>query len=303
MNKIFILLFLLLTFNHSEPITPLFPVEDINVKKAKLGKKLFFDPILSVDNTISCASCHDIFNGGDDGRKFSIGIKGRVGDINAPTVFNSVYNFRQFWDGRAETLFHQTWGPIENPVEMGNTFAELKNALEKTPYKYEFEQIYDDGITKENISDAIVEYEKTLVTLNSPFDRYIKGDENAITDEQKEGYRLFKDNGCIACHHGKNVGSNLYNKFGVMKEAKSLRLGRYDVTKKEEDKYYFKVPTLRNINQTAPYLHDGRYDNLEDVVKFMAKYQLGRTISEEEIKKIVSFLDSLTGEIPESTKP
>ncbi len=287
----------------AEPITPIPLIIQTDKAKVELGKKLFFDTILSADDTISCASCHDLQNGGDDGLKFSFGIDAKEGDINSPTVYNAVYNFRQFWNGSAKNLAHQTFGPIENPVEMGNTFKELIITLEKTPYKQKFENIYSDGITKENIGDAIAEYEKTLITPNAPFDKYLRGDKDAITQIQKEGYELFKAKGCIACHHGINVGGNLYNKFGVMAEVKSKRLGRYEVTKKESDKYYFKVPSLRNIEQTAPYLHDGRYDKLEDVVKFMARYQLGRTISQEEVEKIVSFLSSLSGEIPESANP
>lgn len=300
--KHIIYIFLLLSITQAEPITPLVEIKGLDQDKVKLGKKLFFDPILSADNSISCASCHDLQNGGDDGLKFSIGIHGKEGDINAPTVLNAAYNFRQFWNGRAATLLHQTWGPIENPVEMGHTFDKLIPILKQTSYKKEFDAIYEEGITKHNIGDAIAEFEKTLISLNSPFDQYLQGDKDAITQDQKEGYRLFKSVGCIACHHGRNIGGNLYNKFGVMEESTSKRLGRYEVTKNEEDKYYFKVSSLRNINETAPYLHDGRYDTLADVVKFMAKYQLGRIISEEEIRKIVNFLNSLSGEIPSSAR-
>ena len=291
------LLFLSVVLN-AEPITPIPQTVQVDEQKVKLGKKLFFDTILSADNTISCASCHDLQNGGDDGLKFSFGIRGQEGDINSPTVYNAVYNFRQFWNGRAKDLAHQTWGPIEDPVEMGNNFHNLINTLSKTSYKEEFIDIYKDGVTKNNIADAIAEYEKTLITPNAPFDKYLRGDKNAITQKQKDGYELFKAKGCIACHHGVNVGGNLYNKFGVMEGVKSKRLGRYEVTKNEADKYYFKVPSLRNIEKTAPYLHDGRYEKLEDVVKFMARYQLGRVVSQEEVDKIVSFLNALTGEIP-----
>ncbi|MFT5661839.1 MAG: cytochrome c peroxidase, partial [Sulfurimonas sp.] len=168
--------------------------------------------------------------------------------------------------------------------------------------KEHFKKIYKDGITKENIVDAIAEFEKTLTTPNAPFDKYLLGNEDAITQKQKDGYKIFKSKGCISCHHGINIGGNLYNKFGLMKDAQSKRLGKYDVTKKEADKYYFKVPSLRNIQKTAPYLHDGRYTNLEDVVKFMAYYQLARTMSDEEVDKIVAFLHSLNGEIPEIAK-
>jgi len=288
------------TILSAEPITPIPLSVEVDKQKVALGEKLFFDTILSADNTISCATCHDLQNGGDDGLKFSFGIDGKEGDINSPTVYNAVYNFRQFWNGRASDLSHQTWGPIENPVEMGNSFQKLIYILNKTPYREEFLDIYEDGITKHNIADTIAEYEKTLITPNAPFDKYLRGDKSAISQAQKDGYELFKTKGCIACHHGVNVGGNLYNKFGVMQEVESKRLGRYEVTKNEADKYYFKVPSLRNIAQTAPYLHDGRYEELEDVVKFMARYQLGRTISQEEVDKIVGFLHALTGEIPVS---
>ncbi len=298
--RFFVYLLLLFIALNAEPITPIPQSVEVNEQKAKLGKKLFFDTILSADNTISCATCHDLQNGGDDGLKFSFGIGGQEGSINSPTVYNSAYNFRQFWNGRAKDLTHQTYGPIENPVEMGNKLDKLIVTLNKTPYKKEFENIYSDGVTKKNIGDAIAEYEKTLITPNSPFDNYLRGDKSAISQNEKDGYELFKTKGCIACHHGVNVGGNLYNKFGVMREVESKRVGRYEVTKNKADKYYFKVPTLRNIAQTAPYLHDGRYDKLEDVVKFMARYQLGRTVSQEEVDKIVSFLYSLSGEIPSS---
>lgn len=300
--KYLMIFFFMINFANAEPITPLPQSVEVNSGKVVLGKKLFFDTIVSVDNTVSCATCHDLENGGDDGLKVSFGIEAKSGTINSPTVYNSVYNFRQFWNGRAKDLVQQAKGPIENPVEMGNTFENLITTLKKTAYKSEFNRVYSDGITKENIVDAIVEYEKTLITPNSPFDKYLRGDKSAITQEQKEGYELFKSKGCIACHHGVNVGGNLYNKFGVMQNANSQSLGRYEVTKNEADKYYFKVPTLRNIQKTAPYLHDGRFEDLDEVVKFMARYQLGRVVNQEEIDKIVTFLNSLSGEIPQSAK-
>jgi cytochrome c peroxidase len=296
--KILILLTFLYISSYAEPISPIPLTVEVDNQKVALGKKLFFDTRLSADDTISCASCHDIKNGGDDGLKVSFGIKGRKGDINAPTVLNSVYNFRQFWDGRAKDLAHQAGGPIENPIEMGFRFDQLIPKLKKTSYKKEFDNIYDDGITKKNITDAIAEFEKTLITPNAPFDKYLRGEKSAITQQQKDGYELFKSKGCIACHHGINIGGNLYNKFGVMEEAKSESLGRYEVTKRESDRYYFKVPSLRNIEYTSPYLHDGRFTDLKETVKFMAHYQLGRIVTDNEIEKIVSFLKSLNGEIP-----
>lgn len=227
-----------------------------------------------------------------------MGINGQIGNINSPTVLNARYNFVQFWNGRAKDLQDQAGGPIENPIEMGNTFPNLIKTLKNSSYKKEFDIIYKDGVTKMNITDAIAEYEKTLITPNAPFDKYLRGDKNAISEMQKEGYELFKSKGCISCHNGINIGGNLYAKFGVFKQAKSKSLGRYEVTKNPLDKYFFKVPTLRNIALTSPYLHDGRYKSLKNVVKFMIEYQLGRKANQNDINKIVAFLLSLTGDLP-----
>jgi cytochrome c peroxidase len=287
---------------NAEPITPL-PIDtEIDLVKAKLGEKLFFDPILSKDGTISCASCHDIFDGGDDASIVSRGIDNQKGGINSPTVLNSVFNFRQFWDGRAKDLQEQAAGPIENPLEMGNNFKNVIKTLKNSPYKKEFTSIYKDGVTKENITDVIAEFEKRLITLNSPFDNYLRGDKNAITKNEKEGYALFKSFGCIACHHGVNIGGNMYNKFGIIISVKDDNLGRYNVTKNESDKYFFKVPSLREVSKTAPYLHNGSMKTLKKVVYFMAKHQVGRAISDKQVDKIVSFLHSLSGELPEDIK-
>jgi cytochrome c peroxidase len=296
------LLFFTLLFA-DEPVTPIPSYVKHNPQKARLGQMLFFDPILSRDDTISCASCHDLQNGGDDGLKFSFGIEGKEGNINAPTVYNTVFNFWQFWDGRAKNLQEQAVGPIENPVEMGSSFEDLIPKLQKTHYQRLFNAIYPDGITKQNIANALAEYEKTLITPNAPFDKYLRGDVNALTQKEKEGYKLFKIKGCINCHHGVNLGGNLYSKFGVFEDPNSQQLGRYNVTKKERDKYSFKVPTLRNIEHTAPYFHDGRTYNLKDAVLIMAQYQLGREITDEEVDKIVAFLKTLSGELPKNIKP
>jgi cytochrome c peroxidase len=282
-----------------EPITPIIAPSSLNYEKVRLGEKLFFDTRLSRDNTISCANCHNLAEGGDDNLQFSFGIDGQEGNINSPTVLNAGNNFRQFWDGRAKDLQEQAAGPIENPVEMGFTFAELIPKLEKTEYKKLFHKVYDEGITKNSITDAIAEYEKTLVTPNAPFDRYLKGDENAISKTQKEGYELFKSKGCISCHHGVNIGGNLYSKFGVVKSSKTSSFGRYNVTHKKRDMYFFKVPSLRNITMTAPYFHDGRTSDLKEAISIMAQLQLGRYFTKEEIDKIEAFLYSLKGEIPQ----
>lgn len=295
-KKIFLFNFLTLTLFASS-IEPIPLKLEYDYDKAILGKKLFFDKRLSKDNSISCASCHDLTKGGDDGLKFSVGIDGKLGDINAPTVLNSVFNFRQFWDGRAKDLAEQAKGPIENPIEMGHDFTKLLEVLKTSFYEKSFKAIYEDGITKENLVDAIAEFEKTLITPNSAFDRYLKGDENAINSFEKEGFELFKNKGCISCHNGVNIGGNLYSKFGMLIDVDSKNLGKYNVTKNELDKYYFKVPTLRNISLTAPYFHDGRYYDLKEAVKTMALVQLGRPVTDLEIEKIVAFLKTLNGEL------
>ncbi len=283
----------------SGPIKPIPNEVKVDAKKVQLGKKLFFDPILSKDGTISCATCHDLQNGGDDGLKFSFGIGGQEGNINSPTVYNAVFNFRQFWDGRAKDLKEQARGPIENPVEMGHTMAAAVETLKQNKmYFNDFNDIYQDGITKDNIADVIAEFEKTLITPNSPFDRYLKGDKEAISQKAKNGYLLFKSKGCILCHHGVNVGGNFYNKFGIYEDSDSKHLGRYSITKREEDKHVFKVPSLRNIALTDPYMHDGRVSTLKEAVEIMTKYQLGRHMEQGDTEAIVSFLESLTGDLP-----
>ncbi|MFV7790490.1 cytochrome-c peroxidase [Aliarcobacter lanthieri] len=286
----------------NEPIKPI-PLEiNLDVKKVNLGKELFFDTSLSRTNTISCHSCHNLEQGGVDNLQFSFGVDGKIGNINTPTVFNSTFNFVQFWNGRAKNLKEQVHGPITNPVEMDISFEELIEKIRTTKYENKFKEIYQDGITKDNISDAIAEYEKSLITPNSPFDKYLRGDENAISNKAKNGYKLFKEQGCIACHHGVNIGGNLYSKFGTLIDIESDSKGRFEVTNNEIDKYYFKVPTLRNIELTFPYLHNGSIDNLEDTVKFMANYQLGQSLTQDEINNIVAFLLSLTGELYEVKK-
>ena len=299
MMKYFTLLILLIsTLYGVEPITPIVKLKNIDIKKAKLGEKLFFDARLSKNNTIACASCHNLAEGGDDNLQYSFGINGQEGNMNAPTVLNAVNNFRQFWDGRAKNLQNQASGPIENPIEMGFSFKELIPKLQNSEYKALFSKVYKEGITKNSITDAIAEYEKTLVTPNAPFDKYLKGDKNALTQKQKDGYELFKSKGCISCHHGVNLGGNLYSKFGVVQDSQSASLGRYNVTHKNRDKYYFKVPTLRNITRTAPYFHDGRTQNLKEAIKIMSQLQLGRYFTQDEVDKIDAFLHALEGEIP-----
>lgn len=288
------------TFLLTADLKPLKEIKGLDVKKVQLGKKLFNDPILSKDHTLSCASCHNLMHNGADITKITVGVDGKVGHFNVPTVYNAVYNFRQFWDGRAKNLKEQALAPISNPVEMGNSLPvvleDLKNSKE---YPLLFDAIYKDGITKNNLAEVISEFEKSLTTLNSPFDNYIRGDESALNSECIEGYRLFKQKGCIFCHNGINIGGNLYNKFGIYQDAQSKELGRYNITHKEEDMYVFKVPSLRNVALTAPYMHDGRAKTLEEAVRIMTQFQLGRSMKEKELQAIVCFLKSLTGELPQ----
>lgn len=296
---------ILLTFStvlfSKELITPI-PLEiEYNKDKAALGKKLFFDTRLSKDDSVSCASCHMLESGGDDNLQFSIGINGQVGGINAPTVYNSVFNIAQFWDGRAKNLQEQAHGPVENPIEMGENFKNVINKLEKdTHLVKEFKRIYKEGITANSITDAIAHFETTLITPNSSFDKYLRGDENALGKEEKEGYKLFVEYGCISCHNGVNIGGNLFQKIGLIKEFDTSvkSLGKFDVTGNKADINYFKVPTLRNISKTAPYFHDGSISDLKTAVEVMLNIQLGIVASSEDVKKIVKFLETLDGEFP-----
>jgi cytochrome c peroxidase len=301
--RIFIAILLCLPLFAGESLLePLPESVAIDHQKALLGKALFFDTKLSADDTVSCATCHNLEDGGDDNLPVSFGIKGKRGNINAPTVLNAGFNFRQFWDGRAKDLQEQAEGPIVNPVEMGNSFEHLIETLKKSPYAPRFQALYEDGVTKENITDAIAEFEKALVTP-SPYDDYLRGDSEALTPSQKEGLELFKEKGCVVCHHGVNMGGTMYSKFGVVVSSDSINTGRYNVTKNPLDTYYFKVPTLRNVALTAPYFHDGRAESLEEAVAIMSNVQLGRAMEKEEIDKIVEFLQSLTGRLPAIARP
>lgn len=302
MKTLLLLLINLFLLNATNLIIPISEKNDFHLEKALLGKKLFYEPRLSSDDTISCASCHSIEDGGDDGLDFSLGINDQKVQMNSPTILNSKYNFTQFWNGRAKSLEEQVSGPIHNPMEMNSSLEEIVKKLKKDVfYMLEFQKVYKNGITKKNIVDAIAEFERSLTTPNSKFDKYLKGDVNALDKDELEGYELFKSNGCISCHNGINIGGNLFQKMGILKEYKSKKsdsLGRFDITNDEEDKNYFKVPTLRNINKTAPYFHDASANSLKKAVSVMIEYQLGIKPIEDEVEKIVKFLRTLDGELP-----
>ncbi len=291
----------------NEPVQPIVDKVDFDAAKAELGLLLYHDKRLSGDNTLSCASCHDLATGGVDRRKVSVGIDGQLGGINAPTVYNAVFNIRQFWDGRAKDLQEQAGGPPLNPIEMGSkSWNDITEKLNKDKkLKEAFIAVYPEGFTGETITDAIAEFEKTLITPNSAFDKYLKGDDSAISDEAKEGYRLFKENNCATCHVGQAMGGQSFEYMGLVKDYFADRggvvteadNGLYNVTKKESDRHKFKVPLLRNIALTPPYFHDASAETLNDAVMVMMKYQEGRDlVSDVEINEIVAFLKTLNGE-------
>lgn len=294
--------------NSQEPITPIPLAIKLDARKVALGRRLFNDPQLSHDNTISCTTCHDLTKGGADGLPFPIGIDKKQGKINTLTVFNSGFNFRLFWDGRAASLEDQMDFPLQHPDEMAATWPEVIAKLEKDAgYRRDFAAIYSQGglqsaIQPLNIKDAIATFERSLITPNGKFDRYLRGDKRALDKDELAGYELFKNMGCISCHQGRNVGGNMYEKLGVVGDYFAQRgnlneidFGRYNVTGIEEHRYEFRVPSLRNVALTAPYFHDASASTLEKAVAIMAKYQLGVDLSVDEISKLVKFLDTLTG--------
>lgn len=285
-----------------EPVQPIPIAFDYDVAKIELGKKLFFEPRLSKSGWISCNSCHNLSTGGVDNLPTSIGHKWLFGPINSPTVLNAKFNLAQFWDGRANDLKEQAKGPISNPMEMASNHEHAVSVLQSIPeYVKWFKEVYkEEKITMDNVADAIAAFEETLTTPNSRFDWWLKEYDNKISETEKQGYDLFKDKGCVACHYGIGVGGTSFQKFGVAKpyDRDTQTLGRYQVTKNEKDKYVFKVPLLRNIELTAPYFHDASTWSLHEAVSIMAKYQLGVTLSDDETDKIVAFLRALTGDQP-----
>ena len=287
-----------------EPIKPIPLVQELDPARTELGRRLFQDVRLSANDSVSCASCHQLASGGADQRAFSRGFSGRQAVVNTPTVLNAGFNFRQFWDGRAGSLEAQIDAVIENPVEMGSTWQDvIGKVTADTHYRTAFAAAYSDGVNQANIENAIATFERSLTTPNSRFDQYLRGDADALSAEEKAGYLKFKQYGCIACHQGVNVGGNMFQKFGVMGDYFQARgnpseadLGRFRVTGNEADKNVFKVPSLRNVALTAPYFHDATAKTLEEAVDVMFKYQLGRVASEADMQSIIKFLETLTGE-------
>ncbi|MDO6683282.1 cytochrome-c peroxidase [Oceanobacter sp. 5_MG-2023] len=289
------------------PIQPLEAVKDVKQAQVELGKKLYFDPRLSKSGFISCNSCHNLSMGGTDNLKTSIGHNWQQGPINSPTVLNSGMNIAQFWDGRAADLKEQAGGPIANPGEMAFTHTLAVDVLQSIPqYVAEFKQVFGTSqLTIDQVTTAIAEFEKTLVTPNSRFDQWLLGDKNALSSDEKAGYTLFKDSGCVACHNGPAVGGNSFQKMGLIEayQTNNPAEGVAAVTGKDIDRFKFKVPTLRNVELTYPYFHDGEAATLTEAVDIMGRLQLGRHFSDTENAQIVAFLKTLTGEQPSFMLP
>jgi len=288
--------------------------------KVELGKMLFMDPRFSSTGTVSCNSCHNVMEGGDDSRAVSMGVHGKTGGRNAPTVWNSAFHSVQFWDGRVNLLEDQAKGPVTNPVEMG--MSDIEKAMDQVRaipgYKPYFEKAFGKNMmTVDNAAKAVAAFERTLITPSSPYDKFVKGDKKALTTQQQKGMNKFAELGCASCHSGpafngpdNKFGEGFFAKFPtfadndyVKKYNLSDDIGREESTGKKEDAHMFRVPTLRNITDTAPYFHNGSVNNLHEAVRIMAATQLNHTISKQDTNDIVSFLEALTGEYPQITMP
>lgn len=297
------------------------PDNPMSPAKVQLGMQLFFDPRLSVDGTVSCNTCHNVMSNGTDNRPVSIGVRGQKGGRSAPTVWNAAYLSVQFWDGRASSLEEQAQGPVLNPIEMGMPHKDLavNRIASIAGYREQFTSIFsgDKPVSYDNIAKAIASYERTLITPNSPYDQYAKGNHDALSAQAKRGLDLVQSFGCTSCHNGPvfagpalPVGEGFFQKFPVYPGSKyesqyglTKDLGRYEVTKKAEDKNVWRVPTWRNIALTAPYFHNGSVATLDEAIRVMAKTQLNKTISDEDTRSILAFLESLTGEFPTQQMP
>lgn len=280
---------------------PKVEIDSINENKIKLGRKLYFEKRLSKASDISCNSCHQLDSYGVDGKQFSEGDEKQLGGRNSPTVYNAALHFLQFWDGRAKDVEEQALGPILNPVEMA--MESEQQVVDRIKEDKEYQELFkiaflgaENPLTFKNIGNAIGAFERTLLTP-SRFDEYLQGEDSAITDKEKAGMKLFVETGCTACHNGATLGGNMFQKLGLVKAYPTKDIGRAEVTGKDYDKYFFKVPSLRNIEKTGPYFHDGSIKTLEEAVSVMASYQLGKDLEKQEIQSIMDFLNSLTAEI------
>lgn len=288
------------------------PDNPITNEKVELGKMLFFDVRLSKDNTQSCNTCHNLNTFGVDNNSFSVGNDGGLGGRNSPTVLNAALHVSQFWDGREPDVEAQAGGPILNPVEMAMPSEDV--VIERLSGIEEYVTLFDkafpeeeNAITYDNLKKAIGAFERKLITPTK-FDSYIAGDDMALSSDEKEGLQTYINSGCVTCHNGNLLGGKMYQKFGLYADyweftkSEKMDKGKFDVTQNEADKYVFKVPSLRNIEKTAPYFHDGSVQELPDAIRIMAKVQVNKDLSDEDINKIIIFLNTLTGEVPEALK-
>lgn len=267
---------------------------------AKLGMQIFLDPNLSSNNRVSCESCHHIFDNGAEKRRVSLGVQG-LGARNSPTVFNVAQNSRFFWDGRASSLATQMDGPVHNPLEMNTNWQKITHYVASVPaYKEQFDAHFAGTINEATIKESLSAFMEALDTPDAPFDRFLKGDKTAISQTAQNGWQKFKMLGCVACHQGTNIGGNLFQKFGNLNSTNEQEsdLGRYNVTGLESDIGVFRVPSLRNVANTAPYFHDGRADTLEAAIVTMAYVQLGRELEPSTILELKAFLNSLSAPPP-----
>jgi cytochrome c peroxidase len=295
------------TRDRFEPIDPIAPAVVRDAAMVELGKKLYFDPRLSKSGFISCNSCHNLSMGGSDNLTSSIGDNWQKGPINSPTVLNSSMSVAQFWDGRAPTLKAQAGGPIANPKEMAFTHELAVEVISSIPqYVDDFSRVFNSPqVDIERITTAIAAFEETLVTPNARFDKWLKGDAAALNAEERAGYALFKQSGCAMCHNGPAAGGTSFRKMGVVEPYRTDNPaeGRYAVTGRDADRFNFKVPTLRNVELTYPYFHDGAASTLSDAVDVMGRVQLGRQYTSEDNARIVAFLKTLTGDQPSIVLP
>lgn len=290
-------------------------------EKIQLGKQLFFDPRLSLTGVISCNSCHNVMEGGDDDRRFASGVMGKEGGRNGPTVWNAAFHSVQFWDGRAKSLEEQAKGPMVNAVEMGmpNHQAVMERIAAIPGYRTTFAKVFGskDALTIQNAVKAIAAYERTLITPNTPYDRFVRGDKKALSTQAQAGMKLFGEIGCTSCHSGPNFdgpplpeGQGFFQRFPTYKDNEYVARyklmddkGKAAATGNEEDEHLFRVPTLRQVALTAPYFHNGSVDKLPEAVRVMARVQLNRKLDDAQVAQLVAFLESLSGGFPKQTMP
>ncbi len=284
-----------------EPVSPVPPASGLDSRKVELGALIYHDISLSDSGRIACASCHDLNRGGSDWNRLSRDSRGNERQRNTPTTFNTSLNYALHWDGRFSDLESEALDGITSARSLDTPLANFLQALREHPhYPKRFAELYADGITKDSLADALATFERSLVTPDSAFDRYLLGDEEALSGEARDGYRLFKQYGCISCHQGVNLGGNLFAKIGIAMPVPPDSLaaqdpGRFDVTGRKQDKHVFRVPSLRNVAVTPPYLHNGSIATLDETIRLMGLFQLGRKIPATDRRKISAFLHGLTG--------